>query len=276
MKSNLNSLGFMQGRLSPPVNNKIQAFPWDHWKEEFQIASEVELSLMEWTLDGYQFEENPLFVNQNKIRSLKEEYSMEIHSLTNDEFMENPPWICGEEKAIQRLSHVINCMGDLEIGILVLPLVDNSSLNNSSDFEASVRQVCREIAGLLIENNVRVAFELDLEPASVMHFLEPLDESIFGINYDIGNSASLGFSPDLEIQNYGERILNVHVKDRKYRGSTVPLGEGSADFELVFKELSAHQYQGNFIFQTARAPDGKHVEALARSKDFIEPLMSWL
>lgn len=266
----------MQGRLSPVVNNKIQAFPWDHWKEEFQIASQVELSLMEWTLDGYRFEDNPIFVKQNEIRSLKKEHSMEIHSLTNDEFMENPPWICGEEKAIQRLSHVINCMGDLEIGILVLPLVDNSSLNNSSNFEGSVRLVCREIAGLLIQNNVRVAFELDLEPASVMHFLEPLDESVFGINYDIGNSASLGFSPDLEFQNYGERILNVHVKDRKYRGSTVPLGEGSADFEAVFNELSAHRYQGNFIFQTARASDGRHVEALARYKDFMEPHMSRL
>lgn len=276
MKSNLHRLGFMQGRLSPVVNNKIQAFPWGHWKEEFEIASQVELSLMEWTLDSYQFEDNPIFVNQNEIRRLKKEFSMEIHSLTNDEFMENPPWICGEEKATQRLSSVITCMGDLEIGILVLPLVDNSSLCNSRTFERSVRQVCSEIGGLLIENNVRVAFELDLEPASVMHFLEPLDENVFGINYDIGNSASMGFSPDIEFRNYGDRILNVHVKDRHFRGSTVPLGEGSADFEVVFKKLSTFGYQGNFIFQTARAPDGRHVETLAQYKNYIEPLMRWL
>ena len=31
-------IGFMQGRLSSKVNGKIQAFPWESWKEEFEIA----------------------------------------------------------------------------------------------------------------------------------------------------------------------------------------------------------------------------------------------
>ena len=274
MNNGLNRLGFMQGRLSPVLHNKIQAFPWENWKEEFRIASEIQLSLMEWTLDSYRFDENPLFGRQSEIFSLKKDYSIEILSLTNDEFMESPPWICGEEKAIQRLSQIIKSMGDLEIEILVLPLVDNSSLSDSIELERCVGVVCREIEGLLLENNVRVAFELDLEASSIMRFLDPLDERAFGVNYDIGNSAALGFSPEIEIQNYGERIFNVHVKDRKYRGSTVPLGEGSADFELVFSELAACRYSGNFIFQTARAPDGRHAEVLTGYKEFLEPLMS--
>ena len=31
-------IGFMQGRLSPMVNGKIQAFPYETWKNEFAIA----------------------------------------------------------------------------------------------------------------------------------------------------------------------------------------------------------------------------------------------
>ena len=27
-------IGFMQGRLSPQVDGKIQAFPWVHWRDE--------------------------------------------------------------------------------------------------------------------------------------------------------------------------------------------------------------------------------------------------
>ena len=33
-------IGFMQGRLSPLVDGKIQAFPWDCWSEEFSVANE--------------------------------------------------------------------------------------------------------------------------------------------------------------------------------------------------------------------------------------------
>ena len=33
-----NHVGFMQGRLSPMVDGKIQAFPWGHWQEELRIV----------------------------------------------------------------------------------------------------------------------------------------------------------------------------------------------------------------------------------------------
>ena len=34
-------LGFMQGRLVPPEQNKIQSFPWKNWDKEFKIANEI-------------------------------------------------------------------------------------------------------------------------------------------------------------------------------------------------------------------------------------------
>ena len=44
-------IGFMQGRLSPLVDNQIQAFPFNHWDQEFALAKEIGLGCMEWTLD---------------------------------------------------------------------------------------------------------------------------------------------------------------------------------------------------------------------------------
>ena len=35
------NLGFMQGRLSPMYNGKIQKFPINHWKSEFFIATSI-------------------------------------------------------------------------------------------------------------------------------------------------------------------------------------------------------------------------------------------
>ena len=41
--------GFMQGRLCDQINGQIQAFPWDEWRSEFQIASEIGFYKIEWT-----------------------------------------------------------------------------------------------------------------------------------------------------------------------------------------------------------------------------------
>ena len=41
-------IGFMQGRLSKPVKNLIQAFPWEDWEKEFKIANEIKLAEEPW------------------------------------------------------------------------------------------------------------------------------------------------------------------------------------------------------------------------------------
>ena len=48
------------------------------------------------------------------------------------------------------------------------------------------------------------------------------------------------------------KIIKVHIKDRILGGSTVPLGSGNTDFEIVFNALSSINYQHDFIFQSAR------------------------
>lgn len=63
-------LGFIQGRLSPIVDGKIQAFPWQHWREEFPIAHEIGLRKIEWTLDQDRLHENP-FIEKSARRSQK-------------------------------------------------------------------------------------------------------------------------------------------------------------------------------------------------------------
>ena len=91
----------------------------------------------------------------------------------------------------------------------------------------------------------------------------------YGINYDTGNSAALGFDSEEEIKAYGQRILNVHIKDRLLHGDTVPLGNGNADIPNVLKELNAINYNGNYILQTARAVDENHTGVLCQYRDQV-------
>ena len=59
-------IGFLQGRLSPLVNGKIQAFPWDYWQQEFKIASTNGFRIMEWTLDQDRLYDNPLMTTEGQ------------------------------------------------------------------------------------------------------------------------------------------------------------------------------------------------------------------
>lgn len=259
----------MQGRLSPPVNGRIQAFPWQYWREEFTTAQEAGFALMEWTLDAERLHENPLMTKEGRaeIERLKSRHRVRIDSLTGDFFMHAPfHKATGKERErrLQDLEAVCRACAELGVPILVIPLVDAGRIETPEE-EADV---LRTLPGLE-RSGVSIAFESDYAPRELARFISRLGPA-FGINYDIGNSASLGFDPAEEIAAYGERIRNVHVKDRVRGGTTVPLGTGNADFATVFAALRRARYAGNYILQTARSPEGEHRKALERYRAMTE------
>jgi L-ribulose-5-phosphate 3-epimerase len=270
-------IGFMQGRLSPLINGRIQAFPWENWKDEFPLAQRINLHLIEWTLDQERLYENPLLTKtgQAKIRALCERHELSIPSLTGDCFMQSPLWKAQGAQRI-KLEHdfVEIAKGCAAVGItmLVVPLVDNGRLEDADQEEALVRFLESQ-AYFLAANRLKVVFESDYVPQELARFIARLNPVLFGINYDIGNSAALGFNPQEEFAAYGQRVFNVHVKDRVLGGTTVPLGAGSANFEAVFAALAQINYRGNFILQTARAVDGNHADTLCTYRDMT---IDWL
>ena len=263
-------IGFMQGRLSPLVNGRIQAFPWDHWQEEFKLASENNLRIMEWTLDQTDLHKNPLLTaeGQIKIQQLCSKHNISVPSLTGDCFMQSPFWKAHGEKRLSLEDDFLKILEACKaIGIIfiVVPLVDNGSLETDSQEEELIKTL-DNFSALLKKNEQKIVFESDFSPPKLGSFINKLDPELFGINYDIGNSSSLGFIPHQEFKFYGDRILNVHVKDRKYGGTTVPLGEGDANFGEVFELLSLQDYKGNYILQTCRSTDHDHVTPLLEYK----------
>ena len=278
MSGNTQSIGFMQGRLCERVDGKIQAFPWRDWESEFTAAADIDLHLMEWTLDQDRLYENPLMttVGQERIRWLCRQHDVSILSLTGDCFMQAPFWkVAGEDRTnLQRDFLAIGgACAQVGIKMMVVPLVDNGRLDTSEQEDVLVKFLLEQ-RPFLSERNLKVIFECDFTPTELARFINRLPAEQFGINYDIGNSAALGFAPGDEFSAYGKRITNVHVKDRMLGGTTVPLKTGSADFDSVFAALSQIGYQGNYIMQTARAIDGNHAEVLAAYRDMTHQWMS--
>jgi len=272
-----NRIGFMQGRLSPLVDGKIQAFPASCWQEEFESGKRNGFSLMEWTLDQDGLYLNPLLTTsgQAEIRELREAHGIAISSLTGDCFMQSPFWKAqgpAREALLQDFRAVAQACSAVGIVMMVVPLVDNGRLDNLEQEDLLVDTLQKESA-FLAALGVKVVFESDFGPDELARFIARLVPARFGINYDIGNSASLGMDPVAEISAYGERILNVHIKDRVLGGTTVPLGTGNANFDQVFAALARAGYQGTYILQTARAADGKHAEVLCRYRDMA---LDWI
>ena len=266
-------VGFMQGRLSDMTDGRIQSFPWTHWQEEFQIACEHGFRILEWTLDQDRLREQPLMtsVGQARIREISFRHSLAVVSVTGDCFMQAPFWKAHGERREELQSDfrmVADACATMGVRTIVIPLVDNGRLENAAQEEVLVTFMQNQ-AAFLARVNLRVAFESDFGPMELVRFITRFDPAHFGISYDIGNSAALGFNPTQEVAAYGCRIVNVHVKDRLLGGSTVPLGDGSVDFAAVFRALGEIEYTGNYVLQTAPAANGDHAGVLCRYRDMV-------
>ncbi|MEQ9728061.1 TIM barrel protein [Pseudomonas sp. WHRI 8822A] len=260
-------IGFMQGRLCDRVDGKIQAFPWLNWEKEFPLAQQLGMSLMEWTLDQERLYENPLMTvsGRQRIRELSLQHGVRVLSLTGDCFMQAPFFKASgavREELLRDLHAIVQACADLGMRYLLIPLVDNGSLTSAAEEDALLDGLL-PLRERLTAAKLKIVFESDFEPERLARFIARFPEGAFGLNYDIGNSAALGYSASQEIASYGHRIDNVHVKDRILGGTTVPLSTGNANFPEVFRALHAVGYEGDFILQTARA-DVDHVGAIDR------------
>ena len=155
----------------------------------------------------------------------------------------------------------------------MVPLVDNGSLENQQQID-NLYQGLETMGSILRDGNLKIVFESDFAPTELLEFIAGLDSNYFGINYDMGNSAALGYDPAIEVAIYNSYIGNVHVKDRLLGGTTVPLGQGNADLPIIFKLLKEANYQGQYILQTARAVNDNHAEVLCKYRDMVKDFIA--
>ena len=262
----------MQGRLSPQIDGKIQAFPWLHWQGEFPTAATIGIPLMEWTLDQDRLYENPLMTEAGcqEIIKLKGRYKLVIPSLTGDCFMQAPFWKRAMERdaLLRDLRAIIHAAATVGISLILIPLVDAGRLENATQ-EDDLRIGLASIEHDLEERGVKITFESDFSPKRLASFIDNFDPKYYGLTFDMGNSASLGYNFEDEIAAYGSRVINVHVKDRLLGGTTVPLGTGNAKLPETIAALERAGYRGNYILQTARASDGNHAGTLCHYKNMM-------
>ena len=257
MKKNF---GIMQGRLLPKYKGRYQAHPLGYWEKEFPIAAKLGLDSIEFILDFNNVEENPLLSKSGieKIKSVEINSGVKVRSICADYFMEAPIHSNNNitvDKSLNILSRLIKYASMLNVKNIVIPCVDKSGLKNDKEINNFISRI-KSIISIAEKKNINICVESDLPPAAFANLINLINSKNATINYDIGNSAALGYDPEEEFNAYGEKITDLHIKDRLYGKGPVPLGRGNADIPKIFKLLSKVNYKGIVIFQAFRDDDG--------------------
>jgi L-ribulose-5-phosphate 3-epimerase len=256
-------LGVMQGRLLPKYLGRYQAHPLGYWQDELPIAAELGLECIEFIFDFNDYESNPLWSvdGRNEIIKVSSETDIKVHSVCADFFMECPLHSKIEESrffAKETLIQLLQNCNDLEISDIVIPCVDQSSLASSQCMDLFKTQML-DVIPTAEKLGVNLSLETDLAPNSFKNLLDDLNSISVTVNYDTGNSAALGYGFRDELEAYGDKITDLHIKDRLYNSGPIPLGEGDVDFEAFFIEFEKNDFKGPVIMQAYRDDEGLSV-----------------
>ena len=271
-----NKLGVMQGRLAPKYQGRYQAFPVGMWKNEFKVAKECNLDLIEFILDFNDADENPLLKESgvDEVKSIIRKTGVSVQTICADYFME-APLHSADDVTVQESRKVMLRLLDnaksLDVTDIIIPCVDQSTLDGQEAADRFVENLTPMVK-IAEKYGINLSLETDLAPQPFVELLDRFNSSRVTVNYDIGNSAALGFDSDEELATYGDRITDIHFKDRILGGGPVTLGEGNADFLKFFGKLKEFDYQGAFIMQAYRDDEG--VEIFKKQLEWIKPFLN--
>ena len=267
-------LAIMQGRLLPPVEGRIQAFPREQWEREFPHAASAGLGAIEWIYDTYGLGANPLESAEGvaRIGRLSREHGVGVRSICADYFMDFALVRATDRQRAERLAQLEWHLGQAKLlGVtrIVLPFVDQSAIGDAADREAATDAIHRALPAAQAAG-IELHLEASLAPGDFALLLAGLPHPCVKVNYDSGNSSSLGYKPAEEFAAYGARVGSVHVKDRVRNGGTVPLGQGDADLDTLFACLRGLDYAGDIVLQVARGTSGDEIAWARHNRAFVE------
>ena len=266
----------MQGRLLPRFNNRYQAHPIQIWPSEFYIARELGFSSIEFILDYDQVLKNPLMHDEGLqlIQDVINKTNVTVNSICADYFMHAPFHSDYQSDSEKLLIELIDNAEKINIKDIVIPCVDESSLKNDFDMD-KLHQSLSKILPIAEEKNIYINLETDLQPLKLYDFISNFNSNNIKINYDSGNSSSLGYDVNEEFKLYGSYISDVHIKDRKLNGESVTLGSGDADIKQLLNLIYTYNLEKNIIMQAFREYDYiTDINSVKKQKKYLEDLIN--
>ena len=156
----------------------------------------------------------------------------------------------------------------LGITRIVLPMEDASLVKDITELEHQVRWIKKALF-IAEKTTMEIDLETTLHPSILVILIDKLLHPLLKINYDIGNSAGMGYCMKDEFAAYGHRIGSVHIKDKLLNGPTVALGTGKADVNALAYFLQKINFKGDIIFEIARGVPGAEIAWAQRNLKYV-------
>lgn len=245
-------IGVMQGRLTNKGGFFPQQFPWDNWAKEFFVAKELGFESLEWMFNSERWQENPI-VTDDGIESIREYIAhtgIEVSGICANFFMQHN--ISDISADLQRqnisiLNMLIKNAKNIGCKNIILPMFGSSA--EVFEKEDAWERVCM-LFKQLENDDISILFETDTPMDIVEDFFCDISYAGVGVCYDIGNATGLGKDVLLEQSKYADLIREYHIKDKKYGGSTVMLGQGDTPYSEWAGGLQNSRYQGYLILES--------------------------
>jgi len=251
----MNEIGIMQGRLSPPHPDRLQAFPWSSWRDEFGRAASCGFDFIEWQFEADHYVDNPVWTTEGREEIQRQIGSagIPVRSVCADYFMPHPFFRVSEKErddSVSVLKTLIVRASEIGVDTILVPILETAEIRTDTE-RCRLLDALREPLSVAETRGVRLGMETELPRDEYLGLIEQGDNASLGVYYDVGNAGARGYDTAEDIRTLARRLFGVHVKDRKAGGPTVPLGEGDTKFDGFFHALAEIRYEGRFVLQTA-------------------------
>lgn len=246
-------IGIQQGRLSPRRDGKLQAFPHGAWQREFSIAARLGFDAIEWLFEAERVEANPLATpaGRAEIKRVVAGSGVSVRSVCASYFIVNR--LAGDsadqvERNVHSLCELIEKCAEVGARRLLVPLLEGAALD-TPELRARVLKSLAVAAPLAQRAGLVLGLEMEIAGVDYAALIERAGHPAVRAYYDTGNSTAQGFDIALDVVPLLPVLCAVHIKDRKIRGGSVPVGSGDANYGGFLRTLSTANFSGDFVFE---------------------------
>jgi hexulose-6-phosphate isomerase len=223
------------------------------------------------------YREDPLWTGdgnlRDRMRATAEKTGVEaasicLHLLNHDEYSPASENTAYRNVGMKLVRNTVEACAQIGGSVILVPFFGTASLTSEGHIQRLIEGM-KSLSPLAEENKVCLGLETSLEAPEVIRIVEAIDSEYVQVYFDIGNAVSRGYNVVEEIEELGETIAQVHVKDSPSRNM---LGEGNVDFTAAIDALRKVGFKGYLMLETPSTDDSGVAAAtnLAYLKRFVE------
>lgn len=256
------------------------------WATKIKIAKEAGFDFIEMSIDESDARLKRLYWSSEKreyIKQLLDEHDMYINSICLSAHRKAPFGSSDEDtrsRAYDIMDRAIVLAKDLGVRNIQLAGYDvyyePASEETKRRFVEGLKYAAKKASSASVMLSIEI---MDTEFIGTitrcMAYIEEVRSPWLKIYPDFGNLSQWTDVPERELELGLDHIVGIHLKDTKPGVfKCVPFGEGTVEFEKLFKKLDELEYQGPFLVEMW-ADNSKDV-SIEESIDQIRTAKTWL